>query len=73
MSGSVLTISLKTAQQYQDELRRRTGVKTKHAYLRRLLMLAGREPLLPVTDQTQVRIDYDRARLLAMRPIRYES
>lgn len=71
--ADALSISLKTAQQYQDELRRRTGVKTKHAYLRRLLMLAGREPLLPVTDHTSVRIAYDRARLLAMRPIRYQS
>jgi hypothetical protein len=42
-------------------------VKTKQGYLRRLLLLAGYEPPLPVTDETLVRVEYDRERLLAMR------
>jgi len=59
--ADALSISLKTAQQYQEELRRKTGVKTKQAYLRRMLTLAGQEPLLPMTDQTRVWIEHDRA------------
>lgn len=65
--ADALSISLKTTQQYQEELRRKTGVKTKQGYLRRLLLLAGHQPPLPVTDQTLVRVEYDRERLLAMR------
>jgi DNA-binding NarL/FixJ family response regulator len=65
--ADALSISLKTTQQYQEELRRKTGVKTKQGYLRRLLLLAGYEPPLPVTDETLVRVEYDRERLLAMR------
>lgn len=61
--ADALSISLKTAQQYQEELRRKTGVKTKQAYLRRLLTLAGQEPLLPMTDQTRVWVEHDRALL----------
>jgi DNA-binding CsgD family transcriptional regulator len=59
--ADALSISLKTTQQYQEELRRKTGVKTKQAYLRRMLTLAGQEPLLPMTDQTRVWIEHDRA------------
>jgi DNA-binding NarL/FixJ family response regulator len=66
--ADALSISLKTAQQYQDELRRKTGVKTKQAYLRRLLMLAGHPPLLPVTEATMSWIRLDNGKLLPVRP-----
>lgn len=69
--ADALSISVKTAQQYQDELRRRTGVKSKHAYLRRLLMLAGHEPLLPMTEQTRSRVIQDRELLQKQRLQRY--
>jgi DNA-binding NarL/FixJ family response regulator len=65
--ADALSIGLKTTQQYQEELRRKSGVKTKQGYLRRLLLLAGYEPPLPVTDETLARIEYDRERLQAMR------
>ena len=60
--ADAMSITVKTTQQYQEELRHRTGVKTKQAYLRRLLMLAGREPLLPMTEDTRVRVEHDRRR-----------
>lgn len=66
--ADALSISVKTAQQYQEELRRKTGVKSRQAYLRRLLMLAGQEPLLPMTDHTQTRIEQDRELLRSGRP-----
>lgn len=71
--ADAMSISLKTAQQYQEELRRKTGVKTKQGYLRRLLMLAGQEPLLPMTEQTLARVEHDRERLIAMRFVREEQ
>jgi len=65
--ADALSIGLKTTQQYQEELRRKSGVKTKQGYLRRLLLLAGYEAPLPVTDQTLVRVEYDRERMQARR------
>jgi DNA-binding NarL/FixJ family response regulator len=61
--ADAMSITIKTAQQYQEELRRRTGVKTKQAYLRRLLTLSGRDPLLPMTDHTAARVRYDQVRV----------
>lgn len=65
--ADAMSISLKTAQQYQDELRRKTGVKTKQSYLRRLLMLAGHPPLLPVTEATMSWVRQGSGKLLPVR------
>lgn len=65
--ADAMSISLKTAQQYQDELRRKTGVKTRQAYLRRLLMLAGHDPLLPVTEASMSWVRLDDGKLLPVR------
>ena len=54
--ADAMGLSRHTVQEYQDELRRRTGVRTKHAYLRRLLEYAGEEPPLSMTDETRAHV-----------------
>lgn len=55
-----MKLSVRTVQQYQEELRKRTGVRTKHAYLRRLLASAGASPPLPMSDETLARLETDK-------------
>lgn len=62
--ADAMGLSRHTVQQYQEELRKRTGVKTKHSYLRRLLATAGAEPPLNMSDDTLVRLTEDRRHLL---------
>lgn len=57
--ADAMGISLHTIQQYQDELRKRTGVRTKHGYMRRIMAYAGQRPPLPMTDQTLQRVVLD--------------
>jgi DNA-binding NarL/FixJ family response regulator len=66
--ADALSISIKTAQQYQEELRRKTGVKSKHGYLRRLLTVAGESPPLPMTDHTRERMLSDRRHISVAPP-----
>jgi DNA-binding NarL/FixJ family response regulator len=54
--ADAMGLSRHTIQEYQDELRRRTGVRTKHAYLRRLLEYAGEEPPLSMSDNTRAHV-----------------
>jgi DNA-binding NarL/FixJ family response regulator len=61
--ADAMGLSRHTIQEYQDELRRRTGVRTKHAYLRRLLEYAGEEPPLTMSDQTRSHVIQFRRRL----------
>lgn len=61
--ADAMGLSRHTIQEYQDELRRRTGVRTKHAYLRRLLEYAGEEPPLSMSDQTRAHVTQFRRRL----------
>lgn len=42
--ASALGVSVHTVQDYQQELRRKTGARTKDGYLRRILECAGTEP-----------------------------
>jgi DNA-binding NarL/FixJ family response regulator len=60
--ADAMGLSRHTIQEYQDELRRRTGVRTKHAYLRRLLEYAGDEPPLSMTDTTRAHVTQFRRR-----------
>ena len=55
-----MKLSVRTVQQYQEELRKRTGVRTKHAYLRRLLTVAGASPPLTMSDETLARLETDK-------------
>lgn len=55
-----MKLSVRTVQQYQEELRKRTGVRTKHAYLRRLLTVAGASPPLSMSDETLARLETDK-------------
>lgn len=55
-----MKLSVRTVQQYQEELRKRTGVRTKHAYLRRLLTVAGASPPLTMSDETLTRLETDK-------------
>jgi len=61
--ADAMGLSRHTIQEYQDELRRRTGVRTKHAYLRRLLEYAGEEPPLSMSDTTRAHVTQFRRRL----------
>lgn len=60
--ADAMGLSRHTIQEYQDELRRRTGVRTKHAYLRRLLEYAGEEPPLSMSDTTRAHVTQFRRR-----------
>lgn len=60
--ADAMGLSRHTIQEYQDELRRRTGVRTKHAYLRRLLEYAGEEPPLSMSDTTRAHVTQYRRR-----------
>jgi len=60
--ADAMGLSRHTIQEYQDELRRRTGVRTKHAYLRRLLEYAGEEPPLSMSDTTRTHVTQFRRR-----------
>ena len=60
--ADAMGLSRHTIQEYQDELRRRTGVRTKHAYLRRLLEYAGEEPPLSMSDNTRAHVTQFRRR-----------
>jgi DNA-binding NarL/FixJ family response regulator len=60
--ADAMGLSRHTIQEYQDELRRRTGVRTKHAYLRRLLEYAGEEPPLSMSDNTRAHVTQYRRR-----------
>ena len=55
-----MKLSVRTVQQYQEELRKRTGVRTKHAYMRRLLATAGAQPPLSMSDETLARLEIDK-------------
>jgi DNA-binding NarL/FixJ family response regulator len=61
--ADAMGLSRHTIQEYQDELRRRTGVRTKHAYLRRLLEYAGEEPPLSMSDTTRAHVTQFRRRV----------
>jgi len=61
--ADAMGLSRHTIQEYQDELRRRTGVRTKHAYLRRLLEYAGEEPPLSMSDNTRAHVTQYRRRV----------
>lgn len=47
--ADAIGISVHTVQEHQNGLRRRTGVRTKHGYLRRLAETAGMIP--PISDE----------------------
>ena len=61
--AEAMGLSRHTVQEYQEELRRRTGVRTKHAYLRRLLEFAGEEPPLSMSDHTRAHVLEGRRKL----------
>lgn len=53
--ADALDVSVHTVQEYQGELRRKTGARTKQSYLARLLELSGAHPPLPATRPTRAR------------------
>jgi DNA-binding CsgD family transcriptional regulator len=53
--ADALDVSVHTVQEYQGELRRKTGARTKQSYLARLLELSGAHPPLPATRPTRSR------------------
>jgi len=61
--ADAMGLSRHTVQEYQEELRRRTGVRTKHAYLRRLLEFAGEEPPLSMSEETRAHVIEGRRKL----------
>lgn len=61
--ADAMGLSRHTVQEYQEELRRRTGVRTKHAYLRRLLEFAGEDPPLSMSDETRAYVLEGRRKL----------
>jgi DNA-binding NarL/FixJ family response regulator len=61
--ADAMGLSRHTVQEYQEDLRRRTGVRTKHAYLRRLLEFAGEDPPLSMSEETQAYVLEGRKKL----------
>lgn len=61
--ADAMGLSRHTVQEYQEDLRRRTGVRTKHAYLRRLLEFAGEDPPLTMSEETQAYVLEGRRKL----------
>jgi len=60
--ADALDLSIHTVQEYQEELRRKTGARGKQAYLARLLEVSGTPPpLSPVRRQKQDTCDGNRA------------